>query len=65
MTEAVAADLSLGSGDPVSSEMPEAATITHAELIRRVALIHAAIDECEMQAMEESAMKKRAEERDR
>jgi hypothetical protein len=61
----VTADLSLGSQDPVSPGVPEAPAITHAELIRRAALIHAAIDEYEMKAIDEYAMKKRAEERDR
>jgi hypothetical protein len=65
MTEAVPADLSLGSQDAVSPEVPEAPPITHAELIGRAALIHAAIDEYEMKAIDEYAMKKRAEERDR
>ena len=64
MTEAETTDLLSGSQDPVSP-MPEAAPITQAELIRRVALIHAAMDEYEMKAVEESAMRKRAEERDR
>jgi hypothetical protein len=58
----VTADLSLGSQEPVSPEEP---AITQAELIRRVALIHAMIDEYEMKAIEESAMRKRAAERDR
>lgn len=57
------ADRSLDSEDPAS---PEAPIITDAELIRRVALIHAAIDEFEMKAVDERAMRKRAaEERDR
>ena len=53
------ADVSLGSQDP------EAPPITHGELIRRVALIHAAIDEYEMKAIDEYVMAKRAEERAR
>jgi hypothetical protein len=39
--------------------------MTDSELIRRVALIHAAIDEYEMKAHDEWAMKNRAEERAR
>lgn len=62
LRHAVTADLSSGSQDPA---WPEAPIITEAELTRRVALIHAAIDEYEMKVIEESAMKKRAEERDR
>jgi hypothetical protein len=55
-------DPSVGSQDP---EMSPAPTITYAELIRRVALIHAAIDEYEMKAIDEPVMRKRAEERTR
>ena len=65
MTEAETTDRLSGSQNPVSPGMPEAAPITQAELIRRVALLHAAMDEYEMKAVEESAMRKRAEERDR
>jgi hypothetical protein len=53
----VTTDLSLGSQNP----MPP---MTAAELIGRVALIHAAIDEYEMNATMEYAMRKRAQERD-
>ena len=62
------ADLSSGSQDPASPASPEgpaSPVITDAELTRRLALIHAAIDEYEMKVIEESAMKKRAAERDR
>ena len=45
--------------------MSPAPTVTYVELIRRVALIHAAIDEYEMKASAEYAMRKRAEERAR
>jgi hypothetical protein len=45
--------------------MSPSPTITYVELIRRVALIHAAIDECEMKAIDEYMMRKRAEERAR
>lgn len=62
MTESLPADLSPGSPDPGP---PEAPTITYEELIGRAALIHAAIDECEMKAIDDSRMKKRAEERAR
>jgi hypothetical protein len=55
-------DPALGSQDPETSPAP---TITYVELIRRVALIHAAIDEYEMKALAEYAMKNRAEERAR
>jgi hypothetical protein len=55
-------DPALGSQDPETSPAP---TITYLELIRRVALIHAAIDEYEMKAIDEYAMRKRAEERAR
>jgi hypothetical protein len=55
-------DPTLGSLDP---EMLPTPIITYAELIRRVALIHAAIDEYEMQAIDEPMMRKRAEERAR
>jgi hypothetical protein len=61
-------DLSSGSQDPASPaspEAPESPILTDAELTRRLAMIHAAIDEYEMRAIEERAMKKRAEERDR
>ena len=58
-------DVSLGSQDPEPPEAPEALPITHAELIRRVALIHAAIDEYEMKAIDECVMAKRAQERAR
>ena len=61
-------DLSSGSQDPASPEAspsPEPPIITDAELRRRVALIHAAIDEYEMNASDERAMKRSAEERDR
>jgi hypothetical protein len=45
--------------------MSPAPTLTYVELIRRVALIHAAIDEYEMKAIDEPVMRKRAEERTR
>jgi hypothetical protein len=60
MNESLPADLSPGSQDPEPSEAP---TITYKELVGRAALIHAAIDEYEMKASDESRMKKRAEER--
>jgi hypothetical protein len=52
----------LGSQGP---EMSPAPTLTYVELVRRVALIHAAIDEYEMKAIDEPVMRKRAEERAR
>jgi hypothetical protein len=55
-------DPALGSQGP---EMSPAPTITYAELIRRVALIHAAMDEYEMKAIDEPVMRRRAEERAR
>ena len=39
------------------------AVMTHADLIRHVALIHAAIDECEMNALDAHAMRKRQNEK--
>lgn len=59
------ADQSLGSRDPGSPEGAETPPITPAELIGRAALIHAAIDEYEMKAIDEHQMRKRAEERHR
>jgi hypothetical protein len=44
---------------------PDAPTITGAEFIGRAALIHAAIDEYEMKAVDEHAMRKRGEDRAR
>jgi hypothetical protein len=58
----VTADLSLGLQDPGA---PDAPTITGAEFIGRAALIHAAIDEYEMKAVDEHAMRKRGEDRAR
>jgi hypothetical protein len=43
---------------PVAPDTSEKATMTHADLIRRVALIHAAIDEYEMKALDAYAIKK-------
>jgi hypothetical protein len=57
----VTAELDSGPHDaaaPAVAEAGEAAPMTHADLIRRVALIHAAIDEYEMNALAAYAIEK-------
>jgi hypothetical protein len=51
------------SAAPDTGETAEMAVMTHADLIRHVALIHAAIDECEMNALDAHAMRKRQNEK--
>jgi hypothetical protein len=48
---------------PNTADTTKTASMTHADLMRRVALIHAAIDEYEMDALDAYAIRKRRNEK--